>query len=95
VVASVAEDFQVATPAHEARIYDRGKSAISQYQWVCCREGEKRTGIALLAREASSFDALALQLGGTEAKRFCSPNLNAEEPGRAQSKGQEVIQPLD
>jgi hypothetical protein len=86
VVASVAEDFQVATPAHEARIYDRGNSAISQYQWVCCREGEKRTGIALLAREASSFDALALQLGGTEAKRFCSPNLNAEGAGEGTVK---------
>ena len=86
MVASVAEDFQVATPAHEARIYDRGKSAISQYQWVCCREGEKRTGIALLAGEASSLDAGALQLGGSEAKRFCSPNLNAEGAGEGTVK---------
>ena len=49
--AAVAAGFPVA-PAHEARIYDRGKSAISQYQWVCCREGEKRMGIARLAGEA-------------------------------------------
>ena len=91
----MAEDFQVATPAHEARIYDRGKSAISQYLWVCCREGEKRMGIARLAGEASSLDAGAL-MGGTTAQRFCSPNLNAAGAGEGTVKRTgEVIQPLD
>ena len=47
----MAAGFPVA-PAHEARIYDGGKGTISQYQCVCCREGEKRMDIARLAGEA-------------------------------------------